>query len=160
MTHDCPRRLLTRRTMGGVAAAGIGVPLLAACGGEDTATDAGSGSGSSTPSSRAAAPSGSASAEGGATGFTTTADIEVGGGAIFPDEEIVVTQPTEGEFKAFSAVCTHQGCLVSSIEDGDIICDCHGSHFSIEDGEPDSGPASSPLEEVAITVTGDQISLA
>ena len=70
-------------------------------------------------------------------GLTSTSDIEVGGGAIFADDEVVITQPSEGEFKAFSAVCTHQGCLVSSVSDGTINCDCHGSKFSIETGEPE-----------------------
>ena len=153
----------TRRRVTGFAVAGAAVPLLAACG-SDTASDtAGSGSSAaSTPSTSASAgastsTSGSASA---AAGLTSTSDIEVGGGKIFADEEVVVTQPTAGQFKCFSAVCTHQGCIVASVEDGEIVCACHGSHFSISTGEPDSGPASAPLEEKDITVTGDQISLA
>src|SRR4051794_10602363 len=133
-----------RRTLTGLAAAGVGVPLLAACGSDPgSGTDSGSGSGS------------------GSDFPVPTSDIEVGGGSIFTDEKVVVTQPTEGEFKAFSAVCTHQGCLVASVSDGTINCDCHGSKFSIETGEPDAdSPAKSPLGEVKITVTGDEISLA
>ena len=46
----------------------------------------------------------------------------------------MVTQPTEGDFKGFSAVCTHQGCLVANVDGGTINCTCHGSQFSIEDG--------------------------
>jgi nitrite reductase/ring-hydroxylating ferredoxin subunit len=159
--------LLTRRRMTGLAVAGGSVAFLAACGADDeSATDtssspsASSSESSGSSGSASTAPSESASADGGAAGFTTTADIEVGGGTIFADEEVVVTQPTAGDFKCFSAVCTHQGCLVSSVEDGAIICSCHNSHFSIEDGQPESGPAGSPLESVDITVTGDQISLA
>ena len=45
-------------------------------------------------------------------------DIPEGGGAIFPDEEVVVTQPEPGDFKAFSAICTHQKCLVTSVTPG------------------------------------------
>ena len=84
----------------------------------------------------------------------------MGGGTIFADEQVVITQPSEGEFKAFVTTCTHQGCQVESVSDGHINCPCHGSRFTIEDGSPDGDPASSPLEEVAISVEGDQIILA
>ena len=71
-----------------------------------------------------------------------------------------MTQPTEGEFKCFTAVCTHQGCLVSSASDGVIPCGCHGSQFSLEDGSPQAGPATSALAAVEIVVDGDNITLA
>lgn len=160
----------SRRTLTGLAAAGVGLPLLAACGSDDdrgTASDPATDSASTTPSATSAAPSETTSSAPESSssapvpeGLTSTSDIEVGGGAIFADDEVVITQPTEGEFKAFSAVCTHQGCLVSSVSDGTINCDCHGSKFSVETGEPESGPAGSALGEVKIAVTGDQISLA
>ena len=57
------------------------------------------------------------------------------------DDKLVVTQPTEGEFKGFTAVCTHQGCTVGRVEDGEIRCPCHGSRFSAEDGSVVGGPA-------------------
>ena len=72
----------------------------------------------------------------------------------------MVTQPTEGEFKCFTAVCTHQGCIVSSVSDGDIHCKCHGSAFSIADGSVVNGPANGPLAEQQITVKGGEITLA
>jgi Rieske Fe-S protein len=162
MTDQITTPHLSRRTLTGLAAAGVGVPLLAACGSDDSgsATDGGSSGPSDSASS---APGGASSGAGGSTaapeGLTSTGDIEVGGGSIFADAEVVITQPTAGEFKAFSAVCTHQGCLVASVSDGTINCDCHGSQFSIETGEPESGPATSALEEVKIAVSGDQISL-
>jgi Rieske Fe-S protein len=141
MTSDLTRR----HALTGVATVGVGVPLLAACGGDDggTATDPGS-------TERPAA----------GTALATTGDIEVGGGAIFPDEKVVVTQPADGDFRAFSAVCTHQSCLVTSVGDGTINCSCHGSQFSIEDGSVQAGPAGAPLPEVGIAVAGDQITLA
>nr|WP_221634107.1 Rieske (2Fe-2S) protein [Nocardioides luti] len=118
------------------------MPLLAACGGGDsTASDTAS----------TAKPS--------AGPLTTTSDVEVGGGAVFADEKVVVTQPTEGDFKCFSAVCPHQGCLVASVDGGTINCTCHGSKFSIEDGSVENGPATTGLDEVAITVDGDSISV-
>ena len=150
---------ISRRTLGGLAAAGVGVPLLAACGSDDPevandpAPTGSTGSTSPSAASSGGAPTGDA--------LTSTGDIEVGGGAIFADAEVVVTQPSEGEFKCFTAICSHQGCLVNSVSDGTINCDCHGSRFSIESGEPESGSqATSPLGEVQLSVTGDQISLA
>src|SRR5689334_9298270 len=88
-----------------------------------------------------------------------TTDIPVGGGKIFAEEKVVVTQPTQGDFKAFSAVCTHQGCVVADIKGEDIDCTCHGSKFSIADGSVITGPATKPLEALKVTVKGDQISV-
>lgn len=132
-----------RQALAGAATVGLGLPVLAACGGggSSTATDTGS------------PPSGA-----GAT-LASAADIEVGGGTILGDQQVVVTQPTAGQFKCFSAVCTHQGCIVSSVADGAILCRCHGSTFSIEDGSVLSPPASAPLAEKQITVSGGKISL-
>jgi Rieske Fe-S protein len=153
---------ISRRTLG--LAAGAGVPLLAACGSDDpeTATDPGGSSSApsgSTSASPTDAPTSSSSAAGGEP-LTEASAIDVGGGQIFQDQEVVVTQPTEGEFRCFTAICSHQGCLVSSVSDGTINCDCHGSQFSIEDGEVEEGPATFALAEVPITVSGDSISLA
>ncbi|SCL37108.1 Ferredoxin subunit of nitrite reductase or a ring-hydroxylating dioxygenase [Micromonospora rhizosphaerae] len=89
-----------------------------------------------------------------------TGEIPVGGGKIFADRDVVVTQPKPGEFKAFSAICTHQGCKVTSIEGGTINCPCHASKFSIADGSVKAPPATKPLPAKEIKVTGDQISLA
>ncbi|MFJ9539322.1 Rieske (2Fe-2S) protein [Streptomyces sp. NPDC101225] len=89
-----------------------------------------------------------------------TADIPVGGGKIFKAEKIVVTQPKKDEFKAFSAICTHQGCTVSTIADGTIDCPCHGSKYRIADGSVAGGPAPKPLPEQQIDVQGNSIRLA
>ena len=161
---------ISRRTLGGLAAAGVGVPLLAACGSDDpdsasdptgTSSSSPAGSTSSSPTGAASSPTDAASSSAPVgDALTQTSAIEVGGGAIFPDEEVVITQPSEGEFKCFTAVCTHQGCLVSSVSDGTINCDCHGSQYSIENGDVEQGPATFPLAEVPITVSGDSISLA
>ena len=92
--------------------------------------------------------------------LTSTTEIAVGGGKIFPEQQVVVTQPTEGSFECFTAVCTHQGCIVSSVQAGGIRCECHGSAFSIEDGAAVNPPATVGLDEVQITVEGDDISIA
>lgn len=92
-------------------------------------------------------------------GLASTSDIPVGGGKVFAEEEVVITQPTEGEFRCFSAVCTHQGCLVNAVQNGTINCDCHGSRFAVADGSVTAGPAPAPLLERSVRVNGDQISL-
>jgi Rieske Fe-S protein len=92
-------------------------------------------------------------------GLAATGDIPVGGGAVFEAEGVVLTQPTPGEFRAFSAVCTHQGCVVADVVGGTINCNCHGSKFGL-DGSVANGPATKPLPERAVRVSGDQISLA
>jgi Rieske Fe-S protein len=89
--------------------------------------------------------------------LATTSEVPVGGGIILTDQRIVITQPTEGDFKAFSAVCTHQQNTVTSVADGVIECSFHGSSFSAATGEVEGGPAPSGLAKVEITVDGDQI---
>lgn len=88
-----------------------------------------------------------------------TSDIPVGGGKVIKDKKIVVTQPEEGDFKAFSAVCTHSGCTVSEVTDGTINCACHGSKYRVADASVAGGPAPRPLPPQNITVTGDAITL-
>ncbi len=89
----------------------------------------------------------------------STAEIPVGGGTVFPGDNLVVTQPVAGEFKAFSIVCTHLGCLCDRVANGTINCPCHGSTFSISDGTVVTGPATRPLTPAPITVTEGKITL-
>ncbi|WP_055547270.1 Rieske (2Fe-2S) protein [Streptomyces kanamyceticus] len=88
-----------------------------------------------------------------------TSDIPVGGGKVFKDKKVVVTQPESGDFKAFSAVCTHQGCTVSEVAGGTINCPCHGSKYRVADASVAGGPAPRPLPPQKITVTGNSITL-
>ncbi|MFE2052142.1 Rieske (2Fe-2S) protein [Streptomyces sp. NPDC059459] len=92
--------------------------------------------------------------------LAATSDIPVGGGKVLTAAKIVVTQPRQGEFRAFSAVCTHQNCLVSEVRDGTIDCPCHGSRFSVTDGAVEQGPATEPLPAREITVEGNSVRLA
>jgi Rieske Fe-S protein len=91
------------------------------------------------------------------TVLTTTDQVPVQGGVVLIDQKVVVTQPTAGEFKAFTAICTHQGLLVGEVENGVIHCDNHGSEFDFSTGEVTQGPATQPLAAVAIKVKGDKI---
>lgn len=136
MTAAPSRRTLLRT----VAAAGGGAAataFLASC-----AADGGSGS----------------SAEGPPVTLKIT-EVPVGGGVVLTAEQIVVTQPTAGEFHAFSAICTHQRCPVSSVEDAGVYCACHSSYFDIATGAPLSGPARTPLPSMQVEVQGETLSI-
>ncbi len=152
MTTSTPGPFLDRRRVLGCAALfGIAGPLLVACGSGDDASASSSG-GSSTDTG-----SGSGDV------LVATSEVPVGGGVILTDQEVVVTQPTEGEFKAFSSICTHAGNPLGSVADGKVTCPFHGSQFSVEDGANVTGPNGEaggtvdPLPEVAITVDGDNV---
>ena len=156
--------LATRRGM----LAGVGLVGLAgaitACGasGSSSSTATGTsstpGGGATTASTPASDPS-SASGGSAAGALSSTSAIPVGGGKIFDSQLVVVTQPTAGQFKAFSAVCTHMGCTVSQISGGKIECPCHGSEYSIASGDVLRGPAPKPLPAKSIKVSGDSIFL-
>ncbi|MGW1914561.1 Rieske (2Fe-2S) protein [Streptomyces sp. NPDC002076] len=122
----------TRRTVLATGAAAVVAPV-AACGGGGT-TSAGEE-------------------------LARTSDIPEGGGKIFKDKKVVVTQPKKGDFKAFSAICTHLGCTVSTVANGTINCPCHGSKFHIGDGSVAHGPAKRPLPKESIKVEGNSIKL-
>uniref|UniRef100_A0AAU2JL51 Cytochrome bc1 complex Rieske iron-sulfur subunit n=1 Tax=Streptomyces sp. NBC_00049 TaxID=2903617 RepID=A0AAU2JL51_9ACTN len=147
-----------RRTVLAAGAAALASGAVAACGG-DAEQKTGSESGSAATPPPAAAAS-SAPAAGGKT-IAKAADVPVGGGTVLKEEKLVVTQPTAGSFRCFTAVCPHQGCLVNKVSDGEIVCPCHMSMFKDTDGAVTKGPATRGLAEKKITVAADgNISLA
>ena len=103
----------SRRTvMSGIVGVGVGVPLLAACGSDDSESSAAAAAGAVTT---AAVIGGGGDGGGGASAsgaIGKTSEVPVGGAKIFKAEKVVVSQPNEGEFKAFSTICTHQGCAI------------------------------------------------
>lgn len=125
----------------GVVGGGI---VVTACGGGKE----------SPPSSSAAASSQAPSAP-----SVKTADVPVGGGVVVKKAEAVVTQPQSGQFKAFTAVCSHKSCTVSAVVDNVIECPCHGSRFSAVDGSVIKGPAEKPLAAMTVTVAGDSLTV-
>ncbi len=139
-------RHTARRT---VLISAVGVGALAACSSPAVPAPGGAPAvgGGSTPASGGSA---------GGAGGRPLSEIPVGGGAIFPDQQVVVTQPTAGTLKAFSTTCTHQGCAVNQIIQGHIICPCHGSSFDISTGAPTAdSQAKRPLEARSVVVSGD-----
>lgn len=88
-----------------------------------------------------------------------SADVPVGGGTVFADQLVVVTQPSAGVFQAFSAVCTHQGCTVGEVADGLIVCPCHGSTFDAADGSVVKGPAARSLAPRELSSDGGSLRL-
>jgi Rieske Fe-S protein len=109
------------------------------------------------PATEPSAPASGQGSGGSSQGVTTkSADIPVGSGKIFPDAQTVITQPKKGQFKAFSAVCTHQGCIVNAVTNT-INCPCHGSKYSITDGSVVNPPATQPLAPKTIKVSGNNL---
>ncbi|CAB4738882.1 unannotated protein [freshwater metagenome] len=143
--------MVERRTVlqvSGVLAVG---GVLAACGG---------GAGSEPSGAAAGVASDAAGSSGEGAAIASVGDVPVGGGVVNDEVAIVVTQPSDGSIKAFTAVCPHQGCLVSEVVDNEIICPCHDSRFSAVDGAVLQGPATEGLAAASVVVQGDSIVLA
>jgi Rieske Fe-S protein len=148
-----------RRVLAGAGLVGL-AGAATACGAAGSSSSSSSSAGTSTGAAGVtAAPAGTPGAASSASPLTSTSDIPVGGGMIFTSEKVVVTQPESGDFKAFSAVCTHMGCLVATISNGTIDCPCHGSQYSITTGAVVAGPAPKPLPAEPIKVSGTSIFL-
>jgi nitrite reductase/ring-hydroxylating ferredoxin subunit len=144
----------TRRSVLAAAGAASAAVTLAACGGQDSAGD---------QEKNAGEGGGDDGGEGGGAAkgvLGKVADIPEGGGKVFKEQKIVVTRPSADEYKAFSAVCTHQGCAVKEVVDGTINCPCHNSKFDISDGSVKAGPAKAPLPGQKVSVKGGEIHLA
>ena len=163
--HKDSQATTRRGVLAGVGLVGLAGAITACSSSSSSSSAAAAGAGTSSAPAAAAggAATGSASAAAGggsaAGALATTSEIPVGGGMIFPGKLVVVTQPTANEYKAFSAVCTHMGCTVSTISNGTIDCPCHGSQYSIKTGDVVGGPAPKPLPAKQIKVTGDNIFL-
>ncbi|POX62543.1 iron-sulfur protein [Streptomyces sp. Ru62] len=150
MTQPATRRTVLATGAGALALGCVG------CGAEKGGEAA---SASSAPASAAASSPAAQEAAADGKALARTSDIPEGGGKVFKEEKVVVTQPKKGDFKAFSAICTHQGCTVNTVADGTIDCPCHGSRFRIEDGSVARGPATRPLPKRSIKVDGKSIRL-
>jgi Rieske Fe-S protein len=142
---SCVSRRSTFRAAGLAGAAVAGAATLSACGEAEDAVDA--------------ATSAAGAATSAAADAIKAADVPVRGGTVIDSLKVVVTQPTEGDFKAFSAVCPHQGCTVAGVADNVINCACHGSQFDAATGAVTKGPANTGLEAKQVTVDGDGLTV-
>ncbi|MBP2370087.1 Rieske (2Fe-2S) protein [Pseudonocardia parietis] len=143
-----PPSIGRRAVFAGAGVAAIGA--VAACG---------SGAGTTTDDTGGQAQAGDAPEGAPGTSLGPASEVPVGGGKVYADEQIVVTQPAAGQFTGLSAICPHQGCAVSSITDGAILCPCHGSRFAL-DGAVVQGPAQQPLAQRPVTVADGSVTLA
>lgn len=147
-----------RRQVLGAGVAGIAVAGLAAC--SNSAGSAGQTEeelASSTPSSGPASKV-----------VATAADVPVGSVFKFTDPNsgmpAYLMQPAAGTFLAYSSKCTHQGCVVEAYSDASGFgCACHGAKYD-STGTPDESTSknltATPLAKIALTVMGDEISVA
>ena len=177
-----PEPNLSRRgvLLGAVGLAGLG-GTLAGCSTAAVpydANEAGVPPGGPAPSALAMNPSAPASSPGATAGggmqnsgtpkkepaatgvvLGTAGEIPVGGGMVFSTARVVVTQPARGQYRAFSAVCTHVGCIMSKVANGTIDCPCHGSEFKIATGAVVTGPAPAPLPKKRIKIVNGMVVL-
>lgn len=150
---------LARRTVLVTGGALGAAAALAACGGSGD-------SASSSPAADSPAPGPESASGGGSSEAAPTGEVlgpvdqvGVGSGVVYDGPKVVVTQPAEGDIRGFTAVCPHQGCLVSEVTNNEILCPCHGSLFSAEDGAVLTGPATTGLAPVDVSVVDDQVVL-
>ena len=134
---------------------------LAACGGSDGGATASSSAAASSESAGSPSSSAAASSDAAPQGevLGPVDQVVVGSGVVYDGPKVVVTQPVQGDVRGFTAVCPHQGCLVSEVTNNEILCPCHGSLFSAEDGAVLTGPATSGLAPVDVSVVDDQVVL-
>ena len=142
------RELERREVVAGVGLLGLAAALTA-CGAAPS-TPAPAGPAPSAPGTPGGPVSGLVPA-GREVELASAATIPVGGGAVFPEYRVVVTQPSAGRFRAFSAICTHEGCTINQVAGGTINCPCHGSRFSATDGSVVRGPATRALHARTVT---------
>jgi len=168
--HQCTTRRCVLLGAGVLGAAGVLTACSTAAVPYD-ANDAGQAPGTApSMASMASQPSSSASAMNGGsmnqasgkmmgTLLGSASEVPLGGGMAFTAAKVVVTQPTKGVYKAFSAICTHVGCICNEVADGTINCPCHGAKFKITDGSAVAGPTTVPLPAKTVSVTNGKIYL-
>lgn len=130
--------------------------------GMSSAMPAGGMSGAPNPTVPAAPTTAAATSTATGTGpvvLATVAQIPVGSAVIFTEHKVVVTRPVANTLNAFSAVCTHIGCLLNRVDAKKIMCPCHRGVFNL-DGTVASGPPPEPLHPAGnVRLQGDQIVL-
>ena len=126
-----------------------GVGAVAACSSNSSSSSSNGSSGSA----------GSSGGSGNGSVSVPSSSVPVGGGYVDKNNLVVVTQPQAGVYKAFTAVCPHQGCTVANVSNNQIQCPCHGSIFSAKDGTVINGPATTALSPMTATVSGANVTV-
>ena len=150
----------------GVGAAGAS---LVACGGGAGSSGGGSGGGKSgggdsgggnySGGSDGGSKKSSGGDAAGGTAIASESEVAPGSAVKFKDsgKPAVLVHLDNGDFVAYSAVCSHQGCDVA-YQGGELACPCHGSVFDPADGAAVvTGPATRPLPEIPIKVQGGEV---
>ncbi len=136
---------MERRTVFQLGVSALALGGVAACSTPMTGTHQGTGS------------TGDGASSSSAVVRVPLSSIPVGGGLIDATDQVVVTQASAGQYRAFSAVCQHMGCVVGSIVGKKIVCPCHGSAYSIVDGAVLNGPSTKPLIPKTATTQGSDL---
>ena len=148
--------------LGSALGVGAAVASLAACGGSGSSGDSGSSGGKqddSGESKKAGSSAAGGEAQSGGAAIARESEVAPGSAVEFKDggQDAVLVHLESGDFAAYSAVCTHQGCTVA-YQKGQLACPCHGSVFDPANGaEVVTGPAQSPLPEIPVEVKGGQV---
>lgn len=151
--NDISRRTLVRLGGAGVAAATLALAGCTPADGDAGGSGTGSGAepGSQTPGgSGTVPPSGTEIAKLSAVAVGESIGVVVGGASL------LIAQPTAGDVVAFSAICSHQQCIVAPAQT-EFHCPCHGSRYDAATGDVLEGPAINPLTPVPVSVDGDSI---
>jgi nitrite reductase/ring-hydroxylating ferredoxin subunit len=163
--------------LGTVLGVGAACASLVACGGGASSSGGGnsgggdSGGGDSGGGNYGGGNSGGGGSDGGSK-KSSGGEAKAGGTAIASESEVApgsaykfkdsgnpafLVHLDNGDFVAYSAICTHQGCTVA-YKDGNLACPCHGSVFDPANGAAVvAGPAPRPLPEIPVKVEGGEV---
>lgn len=142
------------RLSGALGVGAASASLLVSCGGSGSGGSGGGyGGGGGGGGGESSGSSGGGS---GSEAIAQASEVGTGSAVKFQNdgEPAVLVHLEGGDFVAYSAVCTHQGCTVAyNGEQGTLDCPCHGSVFDpSQEAQPQSGPAQRPLPDIPIEV--------